>query len=203
MSLLLIKKQLMQKIYLLLLILTCVACGNRNITADSAEKYEVESLTRVIEQNNLQEVYPDAQIAEGVDTFEEGTLERPYSILYPETPDQLLIIWQDETKRRPYQIYFEHEGKWKSKTGLAIGSTYEEVEHINDGPIKFYGFGWDYSGAVDWNDGKMEASNIRVFLAPVNAPPKNFYGDKIIEADPEEILNLKLVVRAVVFHNGD
>lgn len=193
----------MRKLFLLLLIFSSVACGSRKITADSAEKYEVENLAKVISQNNLREVYPDAQIAEGVDLFEEGTIERPYSILYPETPDQLLIIWQDKTRNQPYQIYIEDEGKWRSKSGIEVGTTYEELEEINNGPIKFYGFGWDYSGAVDWNDGKMADSNLRVFLAPVNAPPQSFYGDQIIEADPEEILNLNLMVRAIVVHNGD
>lgn len=192
----------MRNLFLLLLFFSIVACGSRKITASSPEKYEVENLAKVISQNNLKEVYPDALIAEGVDVFEEGTVERPYSILYPETPDQLLIIWEDESRSKAYQIYIEDEGKWKTQNGISVGTSYEDLEEINNGPIKFYGFGWDYSGAVDWNDGKMADSNVRVFLAPVNAPPQSFYGDEIIEADPEEILNLNLVVRAIVLHNG-
>ena len=193
----------MRNLFLLLLFFSMVACGSRKITANTPGKYEVENLAKVISQNNLKEVYPDALIAEGVDVFEEGTAKRPYSILYPETPDQLLIIWEDESRSKAYQIYIEDEGKWKTQTGISVGTSYEDLEEINNGPIKFYGFGWDYSGAVDWNDGKMADSNVRVFLAPVNAPPQSFYGDEIIEADPEEILNLNLVVRAIVLHNGE
>ena len=193
----------MRKLFLILFISFNVACGSGKITSDTAEKYEVENLSKVISQNNLKEVYPDAQIAEGVDVFEEGTVERPYSILYPETRDQLLIIWQDKSQTKAYQIYVENDGKWRSKSGIEIGTSYEKLEKINNGPIKFYGFGWDYSGAVDWNDGKLADSNLRVFLAPVNAPPRSFYGDEIIDANPEEILNLNLKVRALMFHNGE
>jgi hypothetical protein len=46
----------------------------------------------------------------------------------------------------------------------------------------------------------MADSNIRVFLAPVNAPPGRFYGDHIIDSElVEEIRNLDLRVRAIVY----
>lgn len=192
----------MKKVLVLGLILLATGCKSGKITADSPEKFQIENLAGVIADQNLEKVYPEAQIAVGVDVFEEGTLERPYSILYPETVDQLLIVWEDETRSRPYQLYFENEGKWSTKNGIRVGTTYEDLVKINEGPIKFYGFGWDYSGAVDWNDGKLADSDIRVFLAPVNAPPKGFYGDQIIEADPEDILNLDLKVRAIMLHKG-
>jgi hypothetical protein len=192
----------MRKVLILGLILIAAGCKSKKITSNSPEKFQLESLEGVIADQNLQEIYPEAEIAEGVDLFEEGTVELPYSILYPETDNQLLIVWEDETRTRPYQLYFDSEGKWSTKQGIKVGTSYEDLEKINEGPIKFYGFGWDYSGAVDWNDGKMADSNIRVFLAPVNAPPQSFYGDQVIEADPEEILNLNLRVRAVMMHNG-
>lgn len=192
----------MKKVLVLGLILIAAGCKSGKITADSPEKYRVENLAKVISQRNLEEIYPDAQIAEGVDLFDEGTVERPYSILYPETKDQLLIIWEDQSRTRPYQLYVENEGKWSTQNGIMVGTSYEDLQAINGGSIKFYGFGWDYSGAVDWNDGKLADSNIRVFLAPVQAPPQSFYGDQIIEADPEEILNLDLRVRALMLHNG-
>ncbi|WP_029037571.1 hypothetical protein [Salinimicrobium xinjiangense] len=192
----------MRKVLILGLILLAAGCKSRKITSNSPEKFQLENLEGIIADNNLKEIFPEARIAEGIDLFEEGTVELPYSILYPETADQLLIIWEDESRTRPYQLYFDNEGKWSTKNGIKVGTTYEELERINNGPIKFYGFGWDYSGAVDWNDGKLADSNIRVFLAPVNAPPQRFYGDQIIEADPEDILNLNLRVRAVMLHNG-
>lgn len=191
----------MKKIMILALIILAAGCKSRKISADSAEKFEMENLAKVISKNSLKKIYPEAEISEGIDLFEEGTVERAYSILYPNTDDELLIIWDDKMANRPHQIYVENDGRWSTKQGIRVGTSYEDLEKINNGPIDFYGFGWDYSGAVDWKDGKMKDSNIRVFLAPVAAPPKSFYGDQIIEADPEDIINLDLKVRAIIFQN--
>ena len=72
-----------------------------------------------------------------------------------------------------------------------------------NGPIKFYGFGWDYSGAVDWSNGKFADSDIRVFLAPKGTPPNKFYGDGVIEATEEEIAALELSVQAIMFQKPE
>lgn len=189
----------MRKLLLLFICFGIISCKSRKLTAESEEKYELENLSEVISRDRIDEIYPDANIAEGTDLFEEGTVERPYTILYPNTDDEILIVWQDESRQTPEQIYVDREGRWRSKKGIKVGTSYEELEEINNGPIKFYGFGWDYSGAVDWNEGKMADSNVQVFLAPENAPPQSFYGDQIIEEDPEKIINLHLKVRAIVF----
>ena len=189
----------MRKFLLLLIIFGMFSCKSHKLTAESEERYQLENLSEVISRNNIEKIYPDANIAEGTDLFEEGTEERPYTILFPNTSDELLIVWQDESRTTPQQIYVDREGRWSSKKGIKVGTSYETLEEINNGRIKFYGFGWDYSGAVDWNEGKMAKSNVQVFLAPENAPPQRFYGDHIIEEDPEKIINLHLKVRAIIF----
>jgi hypothetical protein len=93
----------------------------------------------------------------------------------------------------------DSNGKWKSKTSIKIGSTYDELTKMNQKPISFYGFGWDYSGAVAWNDGKLEKSNVHVFLAPEKEPKNKFYGDHIITATAEEINEMDLKVKAILF----
>ncbi|MGB7784749.1 MAG: hypothetical protein WBL27_01490 [Salinimicrobium sp.] len=189
----------MRKLLLLFACFGIISCKSHKLTAESEEKYQLENLSEVISRKNIDNIYPDANIAEGTDLFEEGTVERPYTILYPHTKDEILIVWQDASRSTPEQIYVDREGRWSSKKGIKVGTSYEELEEINNGPIKFYGFGWDYSGAVDWNEGKMADSDVQVFLAPENAPPQSFYGDHIIEEDPEKIINLHLKVRAIVF----
>lgn len=189
----------MRKLLVLGLIIFLSGCKSRKLTADSTEKFYLENLAEVIKNNNLESIYPRAEISEGVDLFEEGTVERAYTILYPDTDDELLIIWKDKTQNQPHQVYVSKPGRWQTREGITVGTSYEDLVKINDGPIDFYGFGWDYSGAVDWKDGKMKDSNVRVFLAPVSAPPNSFYGDHIIEADPQDILNLDLKVRAIIY----
>lgn len=193
----------MRKILLLSLLFSITACKSKRLTADSPEKYEIEKLAQVISKNDLEKVYPDAEIAEGVDFFEEGTVEKAYTILYPETQDEILLIWNDRNRTQLFQIFYKNDGRWKSNKGIEIGTPYEDLVEINGGPIDVYGFGWDYSGAVDWKDGKMADSKVRVFLEPQNAPPKRFYGDHIIDSSViEDIIDLKLRVRAIVFQNS-
>lgn len=193
----------MRKILFLALSSTLVACNIGRITADSPEKYKIENLVKVIKNDDLEKVYPEASIAEGKGLFEEGTIERAYTVLYPDTKDEILITWRNRAGNEIEQIFYENEGKWGSDEGIQIGTSYDDLVELNEGPIKVYGFGWDYSGAVDWNEGKMADTNIRVFLAPVNAPPSSFYGDQIIEADLDDIRNLNLRVRAILYQNVD
>lgn len=189
----------MKKVLVLGLILIVAGCKSKKLSSDSAEKFQIENLAEVISEKNINSIYPEAQISKGTDLFEEGTVELPYSILYPGTGDELLIIWEDVNRTKIHQLRFDKNGRWQTHNGIKIGTSYEELERLNGKPIKFYGFGWDYSGAVDWNGGKLADSNIRVFLAPEKTPANKFIGDKIVEATPEEIEALNLRVRAVLY----
>ena len=189
----------MRKFLILGLILLAAGCKSKKTGSTAAEKFQVETLAEVIATNNLKSVYPDAQISEGTDLFEEGTVERAYSILYPGTSDELLITWEDGARTKIHQLRFDKNGRWKTKNNIRVGTTYDELVRLNGNSIKFYGFGWDYSGAVDWNGGRLANSNVRVFLKPENSPSAKFIGDRIVEATPEEIEALNLKVQAVLY----
>lgn len=188
----------MRKIILIVAVLFMASCNSaKKGTSGTTAKYTVENLEKMNGQE-LEKAYPGANIEEGRDLFKEGTEERPYSILYPGTENELHITWQDNKRTRIHEIRYSGEGKWKSETGIGIGTTYEQLNKMNAKKISFYGFGWDYSGAVDWNGGKFEKSGLRVFLKPGNNLPNKFYGDKLIDASPEEIEALDLRVGSIV-----
>jgi len=190
----------MRKIILIVAVLIMAACNSaKKGTSNATSKYMVENLSSMSAED-LSKNYPDANIQEGTDMFEEGTDERSYSILYPGTTDELHITWQNNSKTEIHDLRFSNNGKWKSETGINVGTTYEELNKMNGKKISFYGFGWDYSGAVDWNGGKLEKSGLRVFLNPENKPANKFYGDKIIQATPEEIEALDLKVSSIMIN---
>lgn len=192
----------MRRLMTIGLILLLVSCKSRKLTADSPERFTIENLAKVTSAEQLESIFPDAQIEEGTDMFEEGTVERAYSVLYPGTPNEVLVTWTDNSRNQIHSIRVGNSGKWRSKTGIKIGTPYEDLVRMN-GPIKVYGFGWDYSGAVDWNDGKFADTDIRVFLAPKGTPPNKFYGDSVIEATEEEIKALDLSVQAILFQKPE
>ncbi|MDR5591549.1 hypothetical protein [Christiangramia sp. SM2212] len=190
----------MRKIFIVATLLLIVACNSaKKGTSGSSAKYTVENLGRMSAED-IDKNYPDANIEEGADIFEEGTDERPFTILYPGTENELHITWQDKNRKDIYDLRYSSNGKWNSETGVDIGTTYAELNEMNGKEIAFYGFGWDYSGAVDWNGGKLEKSGLRVFLKAGNKPDNKFYGDKIIKASPEEIQAMELKVGSIMIN---
>ncbi|PRX52134.1 hypothetical protein [Salegentibacter salegens] len=189
----------MKKLSLIIIVLSLAACGSSN-SKMSKDRFVVENLTNY-DTEELAETYPEANIQEDTGMFEEGTVERAYTIMYPDTPDELHITWKSEEREEIYDIRFSENGKWKSAEGIEIGTTYEALYKLNEKEISFYGFGWDYGGAVMWNDGKFEKSKLRVFLAPDGEVSDKFYGDRIIEASEEEIERLDLKVTSIMLVN--
>ena len=189
----------MRKVLFVCLLSILIGCKSKRITADSPEKFTVENFAGILSDNKLQEVFPEAEMEEGVSLFEEGTVKRAYTKIFSGTPDEALIIWEDTGREKIHQIRFDNDGRWRTKTGLAVGTSYEDLVRMNGGAIDLYGFGWDYSGAVNWNGGKMENSNFRVFLAPEGTAPNKFIGDHVINPTPEELEELQLKVTALIY----
>ena len=188
----------MKKFILLLLIIGVASCkSTKQPTAAKVDLFVIENLSGMTSEE-IKTNYTDANITEDIGVFDEGTEERPYTTLYTGTPDEIQITWEDAGRTRIHDIRFSNSGKWRSNTGIKIGTNYKELNQINGKEISFYGFGWDYSGAVVWNGGKLENSNLFVFLESNNIPG-NFYGDNIIEATPEEIDQMNLKVSTILY----
>ena len=167
------------------------------------KNFVVEKVAKYNTVETLKKKYPDANPNQGVGMFDEGTVERAYTILYPNTKNEIHIIWDSPERNKLHQIYFSNEGDWKSEKSIAIGTTYEELVARNGKPIKVYGFGWDYSGAVDWDGGKLQNSKLQVFLKPANEPNPKFYGDQVINPTEEELKTLNLTVGQIIYHIGN
>ena len=187
----------MKKLVLLLTVLSLASCKTVKDPAGPADRFVIEDLIQLT-STDIKNRYPDANIEEDVGMFDEGTDERPYTILFPDTQDELHITWDDSEKTRTHDIRFSEGGKWKSNSGIKVGTTYKELNQLNGKEISFYGFGWDYSGAVAWNDGKFENSNLFVFLEAKEIPGK-FYADHIVKATPEEIALMDMKVKTIMY----
>lgn len=190
----------MKKIIIILSVFTLIACGSSKHV--EANKFEIEKLSSLSAQE-ISKNFSDANIKEGEGLYDEGTEKRAYTTLYSGTSDELHITWTDASKKHIKDISFSKAGKWKTEEGIKVGTSYAELNKLNGKEISFYGFGWDYSGAVVWNNGKLERTKLRVFLAPENEPKERFIGDQIIKATPEEIAKMNLKVAGIIFVNSD
>lgn len=190
----------MRKIAFLSLLLIITSCKSKKVSlTDNSDRFLIETLAKAAAGEELKSIYADANINEGISMFEEATVERAFTILYPDTPNEVLITWIDLQRTNPHNIRVDKNGRWESKNGIKVGTTYDELVEINGAPISFYGFGWDYSGAVDWESGKMEKTKIRVFLAPKGKIPSQFYGDNKIEASKADIDSMQLAVQTILY----
>ncbi|NJX17188.1 hypothetical protein HC176_17080, partial [Tamlana crocina] len=52
----------MRKFFILGLILIAAGCKSKRMTSASAEKFQLENLAEVIAENDLETIYPEAQI---------------------------------------------------------------------------------------------------------------------------------------------
>ncbi|PIV50849.1 MAG: hypothetical protein COS19_03225 [Flavobacteriaceae bacterium CG02_land_8_20_14_3_00_34_13] len=175
-----------------------------NIVASASLKnFTVEKIARNTTAEDLERMYPDAAKKEEIGHFEEGSVQRAYTIMYPGSKNEIHFIWETLERKKVYQLVLSKNGDWETASGIKIGTTYEDVVQRNGKGINIYGFGWDYSGAVDWNGGALENSKLRVFLQPAGEPNPKFYGDGIIIPNPEELKKLNLTVGKIIYHLGN
>lgn len=107
----------------------------------------------------------------------------PGFVIFADTRNQVEVYYDTSiVKDRPafLRISGEHTD-WKSPEGITIGTTLEELVKINGKPVTFWGFGWDYGGAVsNWNAGKINAGLMLVLNDTRSNTPEELLGDKEI-----------------------
>ena len=80
----------MRKILAVVGLLAIVSCNSNKAVTGTKDIYSLENLSRMSSED-ISRNYPQSNMEEGVDEFEEGTETKPYSILFPETEDEVLI----------------------------------------------------------------------------------------------------------------
>ncbi|HWR28652.1 MAG TPA: hypothetical protein VN631_02360, partial [Negativicutes bacterium] len=111
----------------------------------------------------------------------EGTEKYETSVIFPETPNQVIVFWQDNQYGTvPSSVSIRQQGSaWKTVQGIQIGTTLAELNAINGRPFSFFGFGWDYGGSVhvQWNGGTMASiRGLFLVLRETRDLPRQYYG---------------------------
>ncbi len=130
--------------------------------------------------------------------FAEGHSESG-TVVFPGTPNEIEIIWTEEGA--PSLIRLRHkEADWTAASGLKVGSSLEDVEKLNMRPFQFYGFGWDFGGAItDWKGGRMTPA-LMVTLMPsdMDVLDERFWGEVVLSSDDPELKSANIVVSALM-----
>lgn len=148
----------------------------------------------------------DANIPIGDGKVEPGT------VIFPDSPDKRLFIQWEIPKKKPHAVIIEG-ARWKTTKGIGIGTPLSHIIEVNNAPISFAGFGWDYAGYVmSWRGGSLEEDHVlgedlSLFLAPKQPYiPSDFealQGDREFSSDTPEAGKLNLYVKAMTVYVRD
>lgn len=93
------------------------------------------------------------QVDVGEGTKEVGT------VLFPDHPEKSLnLLWKDAKHEVLRFVYIQNPGtKWRTSSGVTIGTSLKELEKKNKKPFSLAGFAWDYAGTItDFFGGELK-----------------------------------------------
>ena len=101
-----------KKLLLLLSLIILSSCNSSKAIIADSEKFNINSLEG-LSAIEILKAYPDADIYEDI-SLEKG-VERPYFVLYRGTPNELHVVWKNNSKKEIHDLRFSNEGNWKVK----------------------------------------------------------------------------------------
>ena len=145
--------------------------------------------------------------------YAEGTMEKKSTLLVdPNTKYAILYVWSDEN---PDKVAFieanfylgdsttQNNKGLTTKDGLNIGMSINELAEWNGNPLKFLGFGWDYSGGVmaDSTD-RFLTSQYQVNLGfdDFNDEFMELLGDVTLNSDMDIVKKADIYVNQLTFY---
>ena len=144
-----------------------------------------------------------ARISIGDEKYEEGT-----SVFPGDKERELIIQWAIPNVRA--KAVFVNGTKWKTQSGLGIGTSLSKIIEVNQAPVSFAGFEWEYAGYItSWRAGTLDKTHtlrksFTAFLAPEEPYLPEHYqallGDQEYSSELPEAagLNLKISSMTVI-----
>jgi hypothetical protein len=106
----------------------------------------------------------------------------PYGTkLFDGSEDEVFISWRDTVLRAGISFIrlacrydesnesYDCRSRWTTTSGVQLGISLTNLVDLNGRDFYFYGLGWDNGWTIDsWNGGRLNHSNIDVFLGVDN-----------------------------------
>lgn len=126
----------------------------------------------------------------------EGNSE-PGAKLYEGTNKELEILFNQEGDEREI-VSIRIVGKaWKTKEGLRIGSTLEEVEKINGKPFEIWGFSWDFGGFATFEKGGTLKDTLSIRFGVKGDTHESIVGDQLVPTTNKKLRAAKPFVEQI------
>ena len=194
----------------MLLVLSCNSNKEKETTVETKEQKPAPIDSLLVTENSwgaitsttdlagLKKIYGDLPVTDSTIMGPEGidTLEVTY--IHPGTEKELLIYWKDSLYHKTIGAIesYQPNAPYKTAQGLKIGSTLKELLEINQKPITFSGFGWDYGGYImSYNKGRLDSSRINFRLEGDEKLPMGLDGDSDFNTDMPLVTNNLHLIR--------
>lgn len=153
----------------------------------------VGPVTRTSTEVSLLESLGKAVVKEAIEVGEGMT--EPGLVIYRDDPARrLAVVWGSGKPAHPGTIficYGEVDGvcRWRTGSGIGVGTTLQELERRNGRPFQMTGWGWDLGGTVvSWEGGNLEKELKGVgALVLYLAPRRKAQGEYLPKVTDEEI----------------
>jgi hypothetical protein len=160
-----------------------------------------ETTTRVELQSLFRGGIKDGDLSIGEGLCTSGTK------VYPGTPDEVEVAWEDERRTRVAFVRTMTAGsRWRTSRGVRIGTTLPELVRIAGKILTFSGFGWDYGGGLAWSE-PTGSIGLRLSLMHDEALTKlpradEIYGDREVPSDHPVIRRARITVDEITMAWG-
>lgn len=174
-----------------------------NIPSQEIEKEETPTLEEIGElanNGNLSAAFPDSEMQKEIASINEGMDNVKVIWLNRNSANEVRIDFQPKDSTKVFRVTVEgKENKFHSEKGVELGMTIDELNSANRKPVDFYGFNWDFSGAVKFNNGQLENEKIRVYVKTDKKYGNQFIGDTPHTFEEAKAAKLELYVGKIIF----
>lgn len=183
---------------------TIVESIKRDVELVPTGTIPLESILNYVNEDELKQSFGADNVSRGRKHYQESSETYIVTKLFAGSNDEITITWNDTLNVSGILsiICSTKEGKWKTKQGLYVGMPMNEAVAINEAPLTFSGFGWDFGGNVyGYNDGKIKDVRLELFL-PVDGEEFNgLWGDVELKTDMENVKNAPIHVSQIRISN--
>lgn len=187
---------------------SCKEQSSKKTTPSEATKKTVvvdsfptlEALARHANEGTLETLLKTTEVQQQSRWVAEGTLNVQTKTLFPDSDREIQIDFLPKDSTRVWRVTATgNDGRCRSATGVYLGMPVKELNRRNGVPVNFMGWGWDYGGAVQFNNGSLANKHLFLYLSPITSPPESFLGDTPYASTDPRAKALELYVSKIVY----
>ena len=164
------------------------------------ESITIEKIAELAKNGNLSSEFPESEMQMEIVSMNEGMDSVKMIRLNRDSENEVRIDFRPKDSTKVFRVTIVgKKNKFHSETGVKLGMNVDELNSLNRKPIDFYGFGWDFGGAVKFNDGELDTKQIRVYVKTDKKYGNQFLGDTPHTFEEAKAAKLELYVNKIIF----